>query len=95
MQPCVLIPAYRPDDKLVALVRDLRAAGLERIVVVDDGGEGRSAALFAEVRKLNVPVVKHVVNLGKGRALKSGLNYILEHGLGDDGVITADADGQH
>lgn len=95
MQPCVLIPAYRPDDQLVKLVRDLRAAGLDRMVVVDDGGEDRSAALFAEIRMLQVPVVTHVVNLGKGRELKSGLNFILEHGLGDAGVITADADGQH
>jgi len=95
MQPCVLIPAYRPDDKLLTLVRDLRAAGLDRIVVVDDGSEDQSAAIFADVRIHQVPVVTHVVNQGKGRALKSGLNYILEHALGDAGVITADADGQH
>ncbi|MDD2458132.1 MAG: bifunctional glycosyltransferase family 2/GtrA family protein [Eubacteriales bacterium] len=95
MQPCVLIPAFQPDKKLVNLVRDLHAAGLEKIVVVDDGGGSESAALFAEIRTLNVPVVTHVVNQGKGRALKTGLNYILEHGLGDWGVITADADGQH
>lgn len=95
MQPCVLIPAYRPDDKLLTLVRDLRAAGLDRIVVVDDGSKDQSAAIFADVRIHQVPVVTHVVNQGKGRALKSGLNYILEHALGDAGVITADADGQH
>ena len=95
MQPCVLIPAFQPDEKLVDLVLDLREAGLGKMVIVDDGGGDEAASLFARVRMLNVPVVTHVVNLGKGRALKSGLNYILEHGLGDAGVITADADGQH
>lgn len=93
--PCILIPAYKPDEKLIALLRDLRSAGFEKIVVVDDGGEKTFAALFAEIRTMNVPVVTHAVNMGKGRALKSGINYILEHRLGDLGVITADADGQH
>ncbi len=94
-QPCILIPAYKPDQKLIDLVCNLKAAGFEKIVVVDDGGSADFAALFATVRTLKTPVVTHVVNLGKGRALKTGINYILEHGLGDSGVITADADGQH
>lgn len=94
-QPCILIPAYKPDFKLIDLARDLRATGFEKIVVVDDGGGADFAALFAQIRTLNIPVVTHVVNLGKGRALKTGINYILEHGLGEHGVITADADGQH
>ncbi|MDD2533857.1 MAG: bifunctional glycosyltransferase family 2/GtrA family protein [Eubacteriales bacterium] len=94
-QPCILIPAYKPDQKLVSLVRDLRAASFEKIIVVDDGGGAAFAALFAEIRTLNTPVIVHAVNLGKGRAMKTGINYILEHGLGDFGVITADADGQH
>lgn len=95
IQPCILIPAYKPDRKLVDLVRGLRAAGLEKIVVIDDGGNAAFTELFAEIRMQQVPVVTHVVNLGKGRAIKTGINYILEHGLGDAGVITADADGQH
>jgi putative flippase GtrA len=93
--PCILIPAYKPDEKLLTLVHDLKAAGLEKIIIVDDGGSNEFAALFAEIRTMNIPVVTHVVNMGKGRALKTGINYILEHGLADNGVISADADGQH
>ncbi len=93
--PCILIPAYKPDEKLVTLVHDLRSSGFEKIVVVDDGGNNEFASLFARIRTMNVPVVTHTVNMGKGRALKTGINFILEHRLGDFGVITADADGQH
>ena len=45
----------------------------------------------------NITVLSHHVNLGKGRALKTGfneaINQVEKHRL--CGVITADADGQH
>src|SRR5256885_13690853 len=34
-------------------------------------------------------------NLGKGRALKTGLNHFLLHFPDQQGVVTVDADGQH
>ena len=33
--------------------------------------------------------------MGKGRALKTGMNHIILNNPGIDGIITADADGQH
>ena len=46
-------------------------------------------------RRDGVHVVHHAVNLGKGAALKSGLNYALAEIPGLLGVVSADADGQH
>lgn len=40
-------------------------------------------------------LLHHAINLGKGRALKTGLNYLLTNVHEIRGVVTCDADGQH
>lgn len=96
MDVIVLVPAYNPDGKLPAFVDSLVAAGFPRIVVVDDGSEPASAPAFARVAAHpECTVLAHAVNLGKGRAIKTGLNHILQRHPGAAGVVTADADGQH
>ena len=40
-------------------------------------------------------VLSNAVNLGKGAALKHGMNHILVNHPDCIGVVTADADGQH
>ncbi len=92
--PVVLIPAYKPDERLPQLVRRLRACGLD-VLVVDDGGGQDFLAIFEQVVAAGAPVVRHAVNLGKGRALKTGLNEIQLRWPQATGVVTADADGQH
>jgi glycosyltransferase involved in cell wall biosynthesis len=92
----VLIPAYNPDEKLAALVRALLAEGFERIVVVNDGSDEELLSFFEALNeKPNVEVLRHVVNQGKGAALKTGFNYIYDKCPDLPGVITVDADGQH
>ena len=55
-----------------------------------------SIATFSEVDAIDRAVVlHHDVNHGKGVALKTGYRYILENLPDVQGVITADADGQH
>ena len=92
----VLIPAYRPNHALTGVVRALRAEQVEPIVVVNDGSGPEFEPIFAELSAMaGVTVVRHAINLGKGAALKTGINYILA-GMGDfAGIVTADADGQH
>ena len=90
----VLVPAWQPDHRLVSLVEELRGNGFAAVVVVDDGSSG--AGVFEELRRLSsVVVVRHERNRGKGRALKTGLEFVLREMPGIQGVITADADGQH
>ena len=85
----VLIPAYNPDEKLLALLPKLRER-FSRIVIVDDGSTtGRE--IFPQAEKYVEKILVHDRNRGKGAALKTGFAY-----LGDStDVITADADGQH
>ena len=55
----ILIPAYKPDDKLNALIDDLHAAGFGHIVVVDDGGGEPFAPFFAKAREQGAVVLTH------------------------------------
>ena len=80
----------------MALVRALSLAPVGAIVVVDDGSDPGYEQHFESVRSLpKVHILRHAVNLGKGAALKNGINYILCSLPENIGIITADADGQH
>lgn len=90
----VLIPAYKPDERLVQLTRELRAEKLD-VLLVDDGGKAQFAPIFEACRELGAEVAVHAVNQGKGRALKTGINAALLKWPDMAGIVTADADGQH
>jgi putative flippase GtrA len=77
------------------LVRALLDLGVRNIVVVDDGSGPEYRDLFRRVSLPGVQLVEHAVNLGKGAALKTGLNFALVKFPACPGVVTADADGQH
>jgi glycosyltransferase involved in cell wall biosynthesis len=92
----VLIPAYRPSAGLVDLVRDLSGRGVPAILLVDDGSGPQFRAMFDQVAQFpGVRVLRHAVNLGKGAALKTGINHALCSFPNLTGIVTADADGQH
>lgn len=90
----VVIPAYEPDEKLLHLLAALKEAGLVNILVVDDGSGAAYQPLFAQARRY-AQVLTHAVNLGKGRALKTAFNEILQRWPEAPGCVTADSDGQH
>jgi putative flippase GtrA len=91
----VLVPAYEPDARLLALLDALRATAPEaHLLVVDDGSGGAFAPVFDAARQRGVVVLSHPVNRGKGAALKTGLRFVAEHAPGQD-VVCADSDGQH
>ena len=94
MEYVVLIPAYKPDMRLVQLVDDLAQKNLP-CVVVDDGSTAEQSEVFAALAERNIEIVRHAVNQGKGRALKTGFNYLLLNHPELKGVVTADCDGQH
>src|SRR5215472_9633564 len=75
--PIVLIPAYKPTLKLADLV--LQLANDDRVaavVVVNDGSTEKYQTIFETILAIKkTHVLAHVVNLGKGAALKTGLNY--------------------
>lgn len=92
----ILIPAYNPDERLENLVDELLAGGKSEVIVVNDGSKAECGPLFDRLRtKKGCVVLGHAVNGGKGRALKTGMEYFLSNFPGTAGLVTADADGQH
>lgn len=90
----VVIPAYEPDEKMLALVQELKQKTSFHIVIVDDGSGEKYAALFEQAKKY-ADVLSYESNEGKGYALKYAFAYILKkYGQGVS-IVTADADGQH
>ena len=90
----VLIPAYKPDERLIDLTRELKEKELD-VLLVDDGGGEAFAHIFSACRELGAEVAVHAVNMGKGRALKTGINAAMLLWPDLAGIVTADADGQH
>ena len=96
MNIVALIPAYNPTSDLANQIRELAESIFSVIIVVNDGSAIEHDLIFDEIGKLEkVTVLRHAVNLGKGAALKTGLNYAYCYSPDHIGVVTLDADGQH
>lgn len=95
-QIAYLIPAFQPSGRLIELVEVLSKRADGPIVVVNDGSSADGAPIFARLRQIpNVAVLEHAINLGKGAAIKHGINHLLVTYPDIKGIVTADADGQH
>ena len=88
----VLIPAYMPDEKLIALLNDIKEQVKLPVLIVNDGSDCSCDPIFKSARDMGAEVLTHSKNKGKGAALRTGIDYLSDRA---DGIITADADGQH
>lgn len=97
MDTVIIIPALNPDDALITYVQSLVRAGEDKILVIDDGSREDKRPIFDHLeREEHCTVLRHAVNMGKGRALKDAFNYCLNYFRNETGgVITVDSDGQH
>lgn len=92
----VIVPSYKPDEKLLSTVKGILDIGFTDVVVVDDGGGAEYDHRFNEIRALPYcTVLVHEVNKGKGAALKTAFNYLKDNRPDCLGAVTADGDGQH
>ncbi len=91
----IIIPAYEPDEDFFEICNTIKAATDEPIIVVNDGSGNQYDPIFEKISEAGYTVIKHSVNLGKGRALKTAFNYVLNTWPDAVGVVTADSDGQH
>lgn len=85
----VVVPAYNEASAIREVVQGL-ASAFANIVVVDDGSSDGTGSVVLD---LPVVVLSHLVNLGQGAALQTGIAYAVARGA--DCVVTFDADGQH
>ncbi|SCY49046.1 Glycosyl transferase family 2 [Lachnospiraceae bacterium XPB1003] len=95
----IIIPAYEPDKRLISLIDDLVQKEIGPIFVVNDGSDMSFDCIFNaikdKVENSGGLILKHEVNKGKGRALKTAFGYILDNVKNVQAVVTADSDGQH
>lgn len=84
----VLIPAYKPSAELSKVCVSMLEAGFTHVVVVDDGGGEEFRPVFDALPE-QITLLRHEVNRGKGRALKTGMEYIRDHFPDCKGIVTA------
>jgi glycosyltransferase involved in cell wall biosynthesis len=86
----IVIPVYNNKDTVRSVALACREA-LPHVVVVDDGSTDTNVGVL--LGDVDVRVLTHARNSGKGQALLTALRYIREQG--GEFMITLDADGQH
>ncbi|MBQ3307451.1 MAG: glycosyltransferase [Bacilli bacterium] len=94
----VLIPALNPKEDFYNYTKKLSNNNDIQLIIIDDGSKEELKYIFKKIQKLpHTVVLTHPTNQGKGRAIKTGLEYYINHFNKDDypGIITADSDGQH
>ncbi len=90
MKIVIVVPAYN-ESRYIAKFLDKLLTYTKDVVVVDDGSLDKTCEV---VRAKGVTCLSHLVNLGKGSALKTGCEYAFTK-LGAEAVIIMDGDDQH
>jgi glycosyltransferase involved in cell wall biosynthesis len=86
---CILIPAYNAQETLGSVLEKIEPLKMDTIVV-NDGSSDETKRVASEN---GAQLLEHPLNLGKGAALQTGFQYILQKNY--QVIITLDADGQH
>ncbi|HJO02086.1 MAG: glycosyltransferase family 2 protein [Candidatus Woesearchaeota archaeon] len=84
-----VIPAYNEEKQISGVVKKTKKY-VNNVVVVDDGSKDKTKDT---AKKSKAIVLQHLVNLGKGAALKTGCDYAVKNKA--DIIIVIDADAQH
>jgi len=84
-----IIPAYNEENRVADVVTNAKRY-VDKVIVVDDGSSDKT---YDAAKSAGAVTLKHIVNLGKGAALKTGCDYAITQGA--DMLIVLDADTQH
>ncbi|WP_201337286.1 MULTISPECIES: glycosyltransferase family 2 protein [unclassified Nitratiruptor] len=87
----IVIPLYNEEKVIRKTLQNLKnKRPNDTIIVVDDGSKDRS---YYEACVPGVYLLRHIINLGQGAALQTGIDFAKK--LGCKYVVTFDSDGQH
>jgi len=86
----LVIPAYNEGERLHNILKKTKKhISASKTIIVDDG----SVEPIKFSKKDNFILLRHKINLGKGSAMKTGIEYAFSQKA--DAVIFMDSDGQH
>ena len=85
----VIVPAHNEERYIGNIIRKIKKY-TGNIVVIDDGSKDST---YKIAEGMSIIVLKHIINLGKGAALKTGCDYAIKKGA--EAFIVLDADAQH
>lgn len=88
MKFIIVIPAYNEERHIEKVVKG--SLKYSDVLVVDDGSSDQTTDLASAS---GARVIEHAQNMGKGAAIKSGIELALNEGY--DAIIMLDGDGQH
>lgn len=85
----VIMPGYNEEKNIASAISDVLKF-TKNLIVVDDGSSDKTEEIS---KKICNHVLRHKINLGKGAALKTGVEYAIKQGA--TRVAFIDSDGQH
>lgn len=87
----IVIPIYNEEKVVAGVINEIKNAGYENIIAVDDGSSDDTFNIISSIP--GVTALRHKINRGKGAATKTGIEAAKL--LGADIIVTMDGDGQH
>ena len=89
----IVIPAYNPPASFAGYISELKKAGFQDIIVVNDGSRTDKLPVFYKVERAGALVLTHEENKGIGASLRTAMTHYQEHFSGQtDGIITLNSD---
>ena len=90
----IVIPTFNEESHIKNVLNDVAKHKLP-IIVVNDGSTDATADILSPsaIHNSQITTLTHRVNLGKGAAMKTGVEAAFSQGA--DAVIFMDSDGQH
>ena len=85
----IILPGHNEEEQLTPLLEEVSKIA-NNVVFVDDGSTDKT---YDVASSAGVVVLRHITNLGKGGALRTGCDYAVLKGAKK--IIVMDSDGQH
>lgn len=95
MKTMIVVPVYNEGIRCVKTIREVLKVSQANVIAVEDGSKDDSLKVLKKEfgKNKRVYILSHVINLGKGAAMRTGVRMAWK--LGAKAVIFIDSDGQH
>lgn len=90
----LIVPVYNEEKVITKVLRDLQSKAQSNnylIIVIDDGSTDKTLERVQSLKK--IVILRHLINMGQGAAVRTGLTYARR--VGCNYAVTMDSDGQH